>query len=71
MVEAVKSDYEGFHTRPMSWATAANKFERLCAPLIDAPLRTALMDAVAHLEDLPITALTTLLGRIAIAPGGT
>jgi hypothetical protein len=30
-ISAEKSDYEGFLTRPMSWESASEKFERLSA----------------------------------------
>ena len=36
MLEREQHDYEGFHTRPMSWDTVAAKFDRLAAAHIDS-----------------------------------
>lgn len=58
-----KEDYEGFHSRPMRWDTAREKFERLAAG-VDAGLRAELADAVSQLDGVPVTDLTRLLGRI-------
>ncbi|MBO0726896.1 MAG: MmgE/PrpD family protein [Blastocatellia bacterium] len=57
-----KRDYEGFRNRPMSWETAARKFERLSAPYIDHQLRREIIDAVANLEEIQAPDLTRLLG---------
>jgi 2-methylcitrate dehydratase len=62
--EIEKHDYEGFHSRPMRWETAREKFEVLTAG-VDAGLRGELADAVSRLEGIPVTDLTGLLGRIA------
>jgi 2-methylcitrate dehydratase len=43
-LEREQHDYEGFHTRPMSWDTVAAKFNRLAAAHID--------DAVRRLDEL-------------------
>jgi 2-methylcitrate dehydratase len=56
-----KSDYEGFHTRPMSSATVAAKFERLSAPYADERLREQLIEAVLRLEQIDIEELCVLL----------
>jgi 2-methylcitrate dehydratase len=63
-----KSDYEGFHARPMSWETVVRKFERLSAPYADGEQRRLLVDAMAHLEDLTSTELARLLAVVR-APG--
>jgi len=62
--EAQQEDYEGFHTRPMTWDTVSEKFARLAEPFTDAPLRTALISAVDDLESIPASDLFSLLGRI-------
>ncbi len=62
--EIEKQDYEGFHSRPMRWDTARAKFEMLAAG-VDTGLRSELVDAVSRLEEIPVTDLTRLLGRIA------
>jgi 2-methylcitrate dehydratase len=56
-----KHDYEGFHTRPMAWATVDDKFERLSRDFTDDALRGEILDAVARLESIKISDLTTLL----------
>src|SRR5579864_6782317 len=59
-----KRDYEGFHTRPMSWERAAMKFERLAAPYTDDQLRRDIMEAVVHLETIEVQHLTDLLSEV-------
>ena len=56
-----KLDYEGFHTRPMSRTTVADKFERLSGDVVDAALRKEIVDTVACLESVEISHLTRLL----------
>jgi 2-methylcitrate dehydratase len=63
LLEREKSDYEGFHTRPMSWDTVVAKFERLSAPYADERLREQLIDAVARLEQIDIDELSVPLER--------
>jgi 2-methylcitrate dehydratase len=58
-----KHDYEGFHTRPLSWPAVDDKFERLSSDFADAALRGEILDAVARLEAIKISDLTTLLER--------
>src|SRR5579875_1084 len=58
-----KKDYEGFFTRPMSWSQVSAKFEKLVAERCDASLRREIIDAVAHLEDIPVRGLADLLSR--------
>ena len=48
-------DYEGFHTRPMSWETARKKFTSLAGE------RPPIADAVSNLECLRVRELTRLL----------
>jgi 2-methylcitrate dehydratase len=57
VLAAEKSDYEGWHSRPMRWASVAAKFELLAGG------RRDVVDAVARLEDLAVEDLTALLGR--------
>ena len=61
-----KRDYEGFHTRPMTWETVARKFERLSADFVDAALRKEILNAVARLEAIQIASLTGLLAQVRI-----
>lgn len=61
-----KADYEGFHTRPMSWETAILKFERLAAPYTPTGLRADIASTVDQLDELTIAKLTVLLGRVRV-----
>jgi 2-methylcitrate dehydratase len=51
-LEREQHDYEGFHTRPMSWDTVAAKFNRLAAAHIDSGVRAQIVDAVRRLDEL-------------------
>ena len=59
-LEREQHDYEGFHTRPMSWDAVAAKFDRL-AGHVEPGLRTRIADAVGNLEQLAVDELTRLL----------
>jgi 2-methylcitrate dehydratase len=48
-------DYEGFHTRPMSWETALKKFTSLAGE------RPPIAEAVSNLECIRVRELTRLL----------
>ena len=61
-----KRDYEGFRTRPMSWETAVEKFEKLVAPHTDRSLCQGVIDAVSHLEYIQVSELTELLGKVRV-----
>jgi 2-methylcitrate dehydratase len=58
-----KADYEGFHTRPMSWARVEEKFESLADGVIESSLRREIADAVKHLDGIAVKDLMMLLGR--------
>jgi 2-methylcitrate dehydratase len=57
-----KSDYEGFHTRPMSWAKVEEKFHRLAEYGVDVFRREEIVKAVRHLDDISVKDLMALLG---------
>lgn len=59
-----KSDYEGFSTRPMTWETVVDKFERLSRPYTTAELRQQIAGAVAEMETISATDLTALLAQV-------
>lgn len=59
-----KRDYEGFHTRPMSWERVVQKFDRLASAFTDAGQRRAMVEAVAGLEGLNVRDLTRLFEAI-------
>ena len=56
-LEIEKTNYEGFHTRPMSWQTVEGKFRYLSGPYADASLQQDLVDVVRHLEDARVADL--------------
>jgi 2-methylcitrate dehydratase len=60
----VKTDYEGFFTRPMTWDHVVAKFERLAAPYTSATLRQQISEAVANLDTIRVSELTSLLARV-------
>jgi len=51
-------DYEGFLTRPMSWADATEKFSSLISMFVDEARKKEIIDAVAHLENIEARELT-------------
>jgi 2-methylcitrate dehydratase len=59
-----KRDYEGFRSRPISWETAAEKFEKLAAPHADRSLCREIISAVSTLESIQVFELTELLGKV-------
>ena len=59
-----QNDYEGFHTRPMSWQTVVQKFEGLSGSVSTPALRRQIVDAVANLDQIPISALTDPLAQV-------
>ncbi|HSJ86908.1 MAG TPA: MmgE/PrpD family protein [Anaerolineales bacterium] len=59
-----KRDYEGFLTRPMGWNTITKKFEQLSQARISPQLQREIEEAVANLENIQVSELTTLLGKI-------
>ncbi|MGH2655535.1 MAG: MmgE/PrpD family protein [Actinomycetota bacterium] len=60
-LEADKTDYEGFHTRPMRWETVVAKFDRLSEPYAEAGLRREIVETVRELESARVSDLTSLL----------
>src|SRR5690606_33394262 len=59
-LKAVKTDYEGFTTRPTSWDSVANKLHRLGGQL-ELRLRERLVEAVGALPELSARAFTRSL----------
>ncbi len=70
VLEKEKRDYEGFVTRPMSWATAERKFHALTTPFAAEPLRKQITKAVADLDNLQVAGLLKLLAKIPKRGGG-
>jgi 2-methylcitrate dehydratase len=63
-LEIEKRDYEGFHTRPMSWESVERKFHDLAAPFAAPDLRNPIVDTVSRLDGLRVCDLTLLLGGV-------
>ncbi len=70
ILEKEKRDYEGFVTRPMSWATAEAKFHALASPAVPAALRRSIVKALRDLENLDAADLFRLLAKIPKRGGG-
>lgn len=62
--QITKTDYEGFHTRPMSWETVIAKFTGLSIPFTSAKVRSNLVDAVRNLEHIRVSDLTAILADL-------
>jgi len=63
-LEIEKRDYEGFRTRPLSWAQAAEKFDALTSPYANEALRRELQQAVAEIESIRVSDLTGMLALV-------
>lgn len=64
-----KSDYHGFHTRPLSLEEVTRKFCDLVEPFLAQPLCNAIVEAVRSLESRPVSDLMRLLEAVpATAP---
>ncbi len=59
-----KSDYEGFHTRPMSWDTIIQKFEGLAEPYTSKDLRDQIVKTTQNLEQHSVSELMELLTKV-------
>ena len=57
-----KTGYEGFRTRPMSWARVEEKFHRLAEGAADVFRREEIVDAVRNLDKISVKDLMGLLG---------
>jgi len=63
-----KSDYEGFHTRPMSWDTIISKFEGLAKPFTTKDLRNSIVETVQKFEQHSVSDLMELLSKVKLEP---
>jgi len=61
-----KRDYEGFHTRPMSWETIIKKFEGLAQPYTSKELRNQIVETVQDFEQYAVADLMELLTKVKI-----
>ncbi|MDO8739358.1 hypothetical protein [Candidatus Deferrimicrobium sp.] len=61
-VRKEKRDYEGFHTRPVGWERAEEKFHALSREALPPGRRDAIVKVVKQLEHLTEREFTSLLG---------
>lgn len=66
--EIEKTDYEGFHTRPMSWETIIQKFEGLAKPYTSKTLRDQIINTVQDIEAYTVTDLMKILTDVKLQP---
>jgi 2-methylcitrate dehydratase len=60
-----KRDYEGFKTRPASWDVLMEKYNKLTQK-IDRDLASKIANTIAHLDEVPVSDLTALLGQVQV-----
>jgi 2-methylcitrate dehydratase len=65
VLEQETKDYEGFFTRPMSWETAVQKFNKIATPNASAGQRGIIANAVANLEQISVRELMEQLSVVA------
>ncbi len=61
-----KKDYEGFHTRPMSWRNVTEKFAYLTEPHLRAEARDRIIEAVMNLEQITVAELMGSLSQVSL-----
>jgi 2-methylcitrate dehydratase len=59
-----ESDYEGSPTRPLSWERVVEKFHWLAEPFCTEGLRSDIVAAVEHLDEITTGELAGLLGAV-------
>ena len=59
-----QDDFEGARSRPFTWDRTVEKLHWLAEPYADDGLRGAIVDTVAHLDEVPVSALTGLLAKV-------
>jgi len=64
MCQIEKCDYEGFHTRPISWETVSKKFEGLAEPYATASVREQIEETVKNFEKYKVGGLMRLLKSV-------
>lgn len=63
-LSAAASSYRGFRTDPLDWDAAMTKYTRLVMPFTGAALAESIAATIRHLDEIPVTALTSLLGQV-------
>ena len=62
--QATKLDYQGYHTRPMSWDDVVRKFNHVTGEFANEQLRSEIIETVELIERARVDDLTRLLARI-------
>lgn len=63
-VSREQDDFEGAPGRAFGWERTVEKFDALAGPYADDDLRAAIVATVAHLDTIPLSALTELLIKV-------
>jgi 2-methylcitrate dehydratase len=63
-VSREQNDFEGAPSRSFTWERTVEKFHWLAKQYADDGLRTAIIDAVEHLENIHVSALMELLAKV-------
>lgn len=64
VLQAETAAYDGFHTRPLDWAGALEKFNRMVTPFAGPELRDRIVQVIGEFEHRRTTDLTRLLGQL-------
>lgn len=59
----LKTDYEGFLTKPASWESVIHKFRMLATPFVSVDHQNQIIDIVQHLEEHTVRELMDVLNR--------
>jgi 2-methylcitrate dehydratase len=62
--ETERSEYEGFHSHPLSWESVVAKFDRLASPHCGQQRRADIVRAVHDCDSTKVRALTSLLSDL-------
>ena len=62
--ELIRLLYDQFLNSPLPWDAVEEKFNRLADPCADRVLRKGIVDAIANIDQIRLSELTELLGRV-------
>jgi len=63
VLDRERRDYPGFFTSPLPWSAVVEKFDRLAAPHVASEVRSDIVDAVAQIDQIPVSELAGLLEK--------
>lgn len=64
LLRARRNEYRGFHSDPLDWTAARQKFDRVTRGFTTAEQRNRIADVIASCEDRPTTDLTSVLAEV-------